>query len=293
MANGDFIKLAENAKIEPLRQKAEKLEADKTTGTAKWNGGLVVQLARRIIEENKWDLLPLLADALEEAGCEDAGVLAALRASDKRYAEPLLRNITGIKSFSKKSVSPSLERTLRIAKDNITTYILHYPETNQQYEVNDRLANILKEIDASLVSGDIDVAIKACKDFVEVIDSIWEPPYPSVRDYVKSSIYTLMKLKENAPVVEWNKGTAIEIAKQMIQDGNFSRGPLLADALEEANWKDEEFLEWLRAKPLHTNPRAYDSIRLLAGMKSLRHKSLRKKSTRRSNVVRLPKEQYA
>jgi hypothetical protein len=44
-----------------------------------WHGGLVRQLARAIHEERAYDRLPILADALEDAGCDDAEVLGHLR----------------------------------------------------------------------------------------------------------------------------------------------------------------------------------------------------------------------
>jgi hypothetical protein len=40
-----------------------------------WNNGTVRQLARRIRETSETVLLPVLADALEEAGCTDATLL--------------------------------------------------------------------------------------------------------------------------------------------------------------------------------------------------------------------------
>ncbi len=44
-----------------------------------WNGGLVLKLARGIRDEWAFDRLPVLADALEEAGCRDAELLAHFR----------------------------------------------------------------------------------------------------------------------------------------------------------------------------------------------------------------------
>jgi hypothetical protein len=40
-----------------------------------WNGGTVLQLAEGIYEERAFDRLPILADALEEAGCIDTAIL--------------------------------------------------------------------------------------------------------------------------------------------------------------------------------------------------------------------------
>src|SRR5262249_22598329 len=41
-----------------------------------WEGGLVGRLARGLFDEGAFDPLPVMADALEEAGCTDEGVLA-------------------------------------------------------------------------------------------------------------------------------------------------------------------------------------------------------------------------
>jgi hypothetical protein len=40
-----------------------------------WNGGTVRHLAQAIYDEHAFDRLPVLADALEEAGCADADIL--------------------------------------------------------------------------------------------------------------------------------------------------------------------------------------------------------------------------
>ena len=44
-----------------------------------WNGGTVPRLARAIYDERAFDRLPVLADALEEAGCTNAEVLGHCR----------------------------------------------------------------------------------------------------------------------------------------------------------------------------------------------------------------------
>jgi hypothetical protein len=44
-----------------------------------WNGGCVVKLARAVYEERRFEDLPVLADALEEAGCADTEILAHCR----------------------------------------------------------------------------------------------------------------------------------------------------------------------------------------------------------------------
>jgi elongation factor G-like protein len=40
-----------------------------------WRGGLVTQIARSIYDERRFNDLPILADALEEAGCTEASIL--------------------------------------------------------------------------------------------------------------------------------------------------------------------------------------------------------------------------
>jgi hypothetical protein len=44
-----------------------------------WGGGCVVRLAKAIGENRAFDGLPVLADALEEAGCANAELLAPCR----------------------------------------------------------------------------------------------------------------------------------------------------------------------------------------------------------------------
>ena len=46
-----------------------------------WNGGTVPKLAAAIYDEGAFDRLPVLADALEEAGCVDAALVAHCRGS--------------------------------------------------------------------------------------------------------------------------------------------------------------------------------------------------------------------
>jgi hypothetical protein len=49
-----------------------------------WAGGLCPKLAEAIDHEGAYERLPILADALEEAGCGDARVLGHLRRPDGR-----------------------------------------------------------------------------------------------------------------------------------------------------------------------------------------------------------------
>jgi hypothetical protein len=44
-----------------------------------WNGGTVTKLAQSIYDERAFDRLPVLADALEDAGCDNADILAHCR----------------------------------------------------------------------------------------------------------------------------------------------------------------------------------------------------------------------
>jgi hypothetical protein len=44
-----------------------------------WNGGIVQRLAEGVYNERAFDRLPILADALEEAGCTDPDMLGHLR----------------------------------------------------------------------------------------------------------------------------------------------------------------------------------------------------------------------
>ena len=44
-----------------------------------WEGGMGVNFARGIYDEEAFDRMPILADALEEAGCTDEAILNHLR----------------------------------------------------------------------------------------------------------------------------------------------------------------------------------------------------------------------
>jgi hypothetical protein len=48
-----------------------------------WRGGTVVRLAEQVYEGRSYGNLPVLADALEEAGCADADLLAHCRSADE------------------------------------------------------------------------------------------------------------------------------------------------------------------------------------------------------------------
>ena len=44
-----------------------------------WNDGTVRKIAQAIYDDRAFDRLPILADALEDAGCDDADILAHCR----------------------------------------------------------------------------------------------------------------------------------------------------------------------------------------------------------------------
>jgi len=44
-----------------------------------WNDGIVLKLAQAIYGDRAFDRMPVLADALEEAGCDNADILAHCR----------------------------------------------------------------------------------------------------------------------------------------------------------------------------------------------------------------------
>jgi hypothetical protein len=44
-----------------------------------WNNGTVVKLAQAIYDDRAFDRLPILADALEDAGCNNAEILEHCR----------------------------------------------------------------------------------------------------------------------------------------------------------------------------------------------------------------------
>jgi hypothetical protein len=50
-----------------------------------WNDGTVQKMAQAIYEERAFDRMPILADALEEAGCTDEQILMHLRGGGEHY----------------------------------------------------------------------------------------------------------------------------------------------------------------------------------------------------------------
>ena len=50
-----------------------------------WNGGTVPKLAQAIYDDRAFDRLPILADALEDAGCSDAALLGHLRGGGEHF----------------------------------------------------------------------------------------------------------------------------------------------------------------------------------------------------------------
>jgi hypothetical protein len=55
------------------------------TRVPSWLTGSVCALARGIYEDRAFDCLPILADALEEAGCSEQALLAHLRGSGPHF----------------------------------------------------------------------------------------------------------------------------------------------------------------------------------------------------------------
>lgn len=51
-----------------------------------WEGGTVPRLAQTIYESREWELLPQLADALEEAGCDSEELLMHLRGMESYFS---------------------------------------------------------------------------------------------------------------------------------------------------------------------------------------------------------------
>jgi hypothetical protein len=47
----------------------------------RWNGGTVAAIARGVYDERAFDRMPVLADALEDAGCADAAILSHCRSA--------------------------------------------------------------------------------------------------------------------------------------------------------------------------------------------------------------------
>jgi len=46
-----------------------------------WNNGTAVKIAQSIYDDRAFDRLPIMADALEDAGCQDADILGHCRHS--------------------------------------------------------------------------------------------------------------------------------------------------------------------------------------------------------------------
>jgi hypothetical protein len=46
-----------------------------------WNGGTVPAIARRIYDDRRWEDMPILADALQDAGCDNADILDHCRST--------------------------------------------------------------------------------------------------------------------------------------------------------------------------------------------------------------------
>jgi hypothetical protein len=63
-----------------------------------WNNGTVVKMAQAIYEEHAFGRMPVLADALEEAGCDSPDILTHCRNGAEHargcWVIDLLRNLT-------------------------------------------------------------------------------------------------------------------------------------------------------------------------------------------------------
>lgn len=53
----------------------------------RWNEGTLVKMAETIVNENRWYDLPILADALEDAGCDNSAMVTHLREVDDHVPE--------------------------------------------------------------------------------------------------------------------------------------------------------------------------------------------------------------
>src|SRR5262249_20605230 len=49
----------------------------------KWNSGTIPKLAQAIYDERRFREVPIVADALEEAGCDNAAILSHCRSGDE------------------------------------------------------------------------------------------------------------------------------------------------------------------------------------------------------------------
>jgi hypothetical protein len=64
----------------PLPPKRGKRQwEEKLRGWRTWHSGTIPKLAQAIYQDRAFDQMPILADALEEAGCDNADILAHLR----------------------------------------------------------------------------------------------------------------------------------------------------------------------------------------------------------------------
>jgi hypothetical protein len=66
-------------------------DCDGTGVDCSWLTPTVLSVARRAYDERDFAALPVLADALEEGGCEDSALLMHLRGSESYEADPEYR----------------------------------------------------------------------------------------------------------------------------------------------------------------------------------------------------------
>ena len=63
----------------PRSRKSARFWRQKLESWLAWNGGIIPILAKTIYDDCRFDLLPILADALEESGCDNTDILAHCR----------------------------------------------------------------------------------------------------------------------------------------------------------------------------------------------------------------------
>jgi hypothetical protein len=101
-----------------------------------WDGGLVRNMARSIYDERAFDRLPVLADALEDAGCADQAILAHCRAPG-RHARGCWVLEEYLQHYHKRS---NIETTISAIKRKFGGSVM---STNDAAMVNEVLCKLL------------------------------------------------------------------------------------------------------------------------------------------------------
>ena len=92
-----------------------------------WNDGAIQEMAKVIYDERRFDDLPLLADALEDAGCADAAILVALpRAGLERVRllggrSAAGQGVTPVQRFAAARLYPSASPAAFFSTDQLCT----------------------------------------------------------------------------------------------------------------------------------------------------------------------------